>query len=104
MAELTTARLTVRDRTRTAGDDFPDERRMFLEVFDKETQRMIVRVPLVDYALLVKGENRRDMDDQEFLDRMDEYNLVFVLDANMRWLSMDVNIHSWKLVFHNKEI
>ena len=104
VAELTTARLTVRDRTRTAGDDFPDERRMFLEVFDKETQRMIVRVPLVDYALLVKGENRRDMDDQEFLDRMDEYNLVFVLDANMRWLSMDVNIHSWKLVFHNKEI
>ena len=104
VAELTTARLTVRDRTRAAGDDFPDERRMFLEVFDKETQRMIVRVPLVDYALLVKGENRRDMDDQEFLDRMDEYNLVFVLDANMRWLSMDVNIHSWKLVFHNKEI
>ena len=104
VAELTTARLTVRDRTRAAGDGFPDERRMFLEVFDKETQRMIVRVPLVDYALLVKGENRRDMDDQEFLDRMDEYNLVFVLDANMRWLSMDVNIHSWKLVFHNKDI
>ena len=35
---------------------------------------------------------------------MDEYNLVFVLDANMRWVSMSVNIHSWKLVFHNKEI
>ena len=104
VAELTTARLTVRDRTRAAGDDFPDERRMYLTVSDNDTQRVVARVPLVDYALMVKGENRRDMDDQEFLDRMDEYNLVFVLDANMRWVSMSVNIHSWKLVFHNKEI
>lgn len=77
---------------------------MYLTVSDNDTQRVVARVPLVDYALMVKGENRRDMDDQEFLDRMDEYNLVFVLDANMRWVSMSVNIHSWKLVFHNKEI
>ena len=94
----------MRDRTRAAGDDFPDERRMFLEVFDKETQRMIVRVPLVDYALLVKGEYRRNMDDQEFLDRMDEYNLVFVLDQNHHWVSMSINIHSWKLVWQNTNI
>ena len=44
------------------------------------------------------------MDDQEFLDRMDEYNLVFVLDQNHHWVSMSINIHSWKLVWQNTNI
>ena len=106
IAELTTARLMVRDATPSvrAEADFPDERRMRLTVTDNDTGRTVVRIPLVDYALLVKGENRKDMDNQEFLDRMDEYNLVFILDETFRWVSMSVNINSWKLVVQNSEI
>lgn len=104
VAELTTARLMVRDKTTRADAAFDDAHRMRLLVIDNQTGRTVVRIPLVDYALLVKGENRRDMDDQEFLDRMDEYNLVFVLDEDMRWVSMSINIHSWKLVFQNTGI
>ena len=82
----------------------PEERKMRLTVLDNDTGKTVVSLPLVDYALLVKGEYRRNMDDQEFLDRMDEYNLVFVLDQNHHWVSMSINIHSWKLVWQNTNI
>ena len=38
------------------------------------------------------------MDDQEYLDRQDEYNLVFFLDADGDWLSSSIIINSWKVV------
>ena len=111
VAELTTARLTVRDKTAAtaaaavaAAEKLPEERKMRLTVLDNDTGKTVVSLPLVDYALLVKGEYRRNMDDQEFLDRMDEYNLVFVLDQNHHWVSMSINIHSWKLVWQNTNI
>lgn len=108
IAELTTARLMERDKTpalRTPLDKaFADGDRMRLRIVNNDTQRTVVDIPLVDYALLVKGEYRHDMDDQEFLDRMDEYNLVFVLDSGYRWVSMSVNINSWKLVWQNSGI
>lgn len=58
----------------------------------------VLSIPLVDYALLVKGYYNRDMDDQEYLDRQDEYNLVFFLDADGDWLSSSIIINSWKVV------
>lgn len=58
----------------------------------------MLSIPLVDYALLVKGYYNRDMGDQEYLDRQDEYNLVFFLDADGDWLSSSIIINSWKVV------
>lgn len=109
IAELTTSRLTVRDCTapvggKAAGVEFPDAKKMRLKVTDNQTGRTIISVPLVDYALLVKGEYRKTMDDQEFLDRLDEYSLIFVLNEDYRWVSMSVNIHSWKLVEQNTSL
>ena len=88
---LTPARLRVRHKSATVRTDpgtnppqlqpeeLPEERKMRLTVRDNDTGKTVLSIPLVDYALLVKGEYRRDMDDQEFLDRMDEYNIVCVL-------------------------
>ena len=116
VAELTTARLTVRDKSATfrsatgantpalLPEELPEERKMRLTVRDNDTGKTVLSIPLVDYALLVKGEYRRDMDDQEFLDRMDEYNIVCVLGEGMRWISMSINIHSWKMVWQNTGI
>ena len=77
---------------------------MRLTVRDNDTGKTVLSIPLVDYALLVKGEYRRDMDEQEFLDRMDEYNIVCVLGEGMRWVSMSINIHAWKMVWQNTGI
>ena len=100
---MSTARLMARDRTTAApaapqivpGDKLPKDNKMRLTVVNNLTGEVILTLPLVDYALLVKGENVRDMD---------EYVLLFVLDEGMRWVSMTVNIHSWKLVIQNTGI
>ncbi|MFR4024827.1 MAG: hypothetical protein ACLTZY_02620 [Alistipes indistinctus] len=78
---------------------------MFLEVFDKETQRMIVRVPLVDYALA--GQGRKPPRHGRSGVPGPYGRVQSGLRAGREHAlgsSMDVNIHSWKLVFHNKEI
>lgn len=60
-----------------------------------------VRIPLTDYALLVKDGYDREMTDQEYLDRQDEYTLTFFLDEDHYWVSSTVIINSWKVVLDN---
>lgn len=58
----------------------------------------IIRIPLVDYLLLVKG-NYRAMSDQEYLDRQDEYSMTFFLDPGKNWYrSMGIYVNSWHVV------
>jgi len=44
------------------------------------------------------------MDDQEYLDRQDKYDLVFFLDQGDRWMNAYIYINSWKLVLQNIEL
>lgn len=88
IAELTVPRLVKGQQTR-------------LTVANKETGETVFSIPLIDYALLVKGFYNRDMDDQEYLDRQDEYDMVFFLDEGDRWLDTYIYINSWKIVLQN---
>lgn len=69
---------------------------------------VVARVPVIHYALLSKTyyeeEYRHRMDDQEFLDREDEYVLTFFLDEDDRWLDTSILIHSWRIVLNNVEL
>ncbi len=59
----------------------------------------IIRLPLVKYLLMIKGEYRKKMGDQEFLDRLDEYNLTFFLDGDDKWyMAAGIHINSWVIV------
>lgn len=61
--------------------------------------RDVVRIPLVDYLLLVKGHYNESMSDQEYLDRMDEFNIVFFIDANSNWnIAAGILINNWTVV------
>ncbi|MCD8291315.1 MAG: FimB/Mfa2 family fimbrial subunit [Prevotella sp.] len=91
VAELTTARLVKGHSPR-------------LTVMNNETGEQVLSIPLIDYVLLVKGYYNKDMGDQEFLDRQDEYNMIFFLDERDRWLDMYIYINSWKVVLQNTEI
>ena len=71
---------------------------------NKETGKTVLSIPLIDYALLVKGFYNRDMDDQEYLDRQDVYDMVFFLDESDRWLDAYIYINSWKVVMQNSEL
>ena len=88
VAELTTARLMA--------DSEP-----ILVVTNKATGERVLSVPIVDYALLVKGNYNRAMDDQEYLDRQDEYNMTFFIH-NGQWLSSSIIINSWRVVLNNQ--
>ncbi len=64
----------------------------------------IFSVPLIDYALLVRGASARDIPEQEFLDRQDEMELVLFLNGEDRWESLQINILSWKVVIQNTSL
>ncbi len=88
IAELTVARLM-------------EDKEPRLTVTNKETGKVVFSIPLVDYALLVKGNYNRDMDDQEYLDRQDEYNMTFFLDEGDRWIDTYIYINSWQVILQN---
>lgn len=89
IAELTTGRLMT-------------GKRPMLTVRNEEGDE-IIRVPLIDYFLLVKGNYNRKMDDQEYLDRQDEYTMTFFLKGG-RWVSSSILINSWRVVLSNADI
>ncbi len=89
VAELTTARLVTGHKPR-------------LTVTNNETGETVFSIPLIDYALLVKGFYNSGMDDQEYLDRQDEYDMVFFLDEGERWEDAYIYINSWKVVLQNE--
>ena len=74
-----------------------------LHIKNRETGEDVFRIPLVDYALLVKGNYREKMDDQEYLDRQDEYTMTFFLDEG-EWVSSVIYINSWRVVLNDTEL
>ncbi len=91
LAELTVPRLVMGHNPR-------------LTVINKETSKEILSIPLIDYALLVKGKYNRDMSDQEYLDRQDEFSMTFFLDKPDSWASAYVYINSWKVVLQETNL
>ena len=91
IAELTTNRLVK-------GHD------MRLRVYNKSTGASIINIPLIDYALMVKGNYNKSMSDQEYLDRQDSYDLVFFIDENHKWQAASVIINSWRVVLSKTDM
>lgn len=90
MAEFTTARLTVGHKDSA-----------YLTVRNLATGETIFSIKLIDYLLMVKGNYNRELDDQEYLDRQDVYDLVFFLDEDHTWIGTTIFINSWKVVRNN---
>ena len=91
IAELTTGRLVKGHSPR-------------LNIRNNRNGETVLSVPLIDYALLVKGNYNRNLDDQEYLDRQDEYDMVFFLDEDDRWFNSFIYINSWKVVLQHTEL
>ena len=91
LAELTTGRLFMGHKPR-------------LHIRNKETGTTVLSVPLIDYALLVKGHYNKAIPDQEYLDRQDDYNMVFFLDKNENWANSFIYINSWKVVLQDTDL
>ena len=79
------------------------DRSPMLHIRNRLTGEEVVRLPLAEYAVLVKGNYRDGMSAQEYLDRQDEYTLTFFLDEGV-WLDTYILINSWRVVLNNTEL
>lgn len=67
-------------------------------------ERVVDNIPIIDFFLMVKGEYHRKMEDNEFLDRQDEYNMTFFLNEDGSWYKAVLDILSWRLVLQDTDI
>lgn len=76
-----------------------------LIITDTRDGEEVVNLPLIDVLLLVRGNYTNPVDDQpvsdrEFLDREDDYELIFFLE-DRRWAGASIYINSWHVVLQN---
>ena len=90
MAELTVGRLVKGHRP-------------ILNVCNTQGDK-VLSIPLIDYALLIKGHYNSSMSDQEYLDRQDEYNMTFFLDKQDNWINSSILINSWRVILDDVDI
>lgn len=80
------------------------DRKPLLTIVNNHTGDTVLRLPLTDYLALVKSHYNREMSDQEYFDRQDEYSLTFFLDENNNWLSASILINSWRVVLSDVDL
>lgn len=93
LAELTVGRLMA-------------DRKTYLTVTRRDGQQ-VFSVPLTDYALMVKSfydDRIKNLSDQEYLDRQDQYNMTFFLNEDGSWMDAYILINSWHVVLQNSDI
>ena len=64
----------------------------------------IINIPLVNYLLLLKSDLYAEMGAQEFLDRENEWSLIFFLDDGLRWISTRIVINDWVVRINHTEM
>ena len=83
---------------RTVGRLMAD-RNPQLVVTRRTDGKRIIRIPLIRYMLMVKGEYNKSMSDQDYLDRQDDYTMTFFIDSENRWYThAGIYINSWYVV------
>ncbi len=105
IAELSTSRLTTRSARSAAseadasrgggapsGTSTVDTPLLKISKADGEE---IASLPLINYLLLFKSDRYADLPDQEFLDRMSEWNIILFLDKNQRWITTHIVVNDW---------
>ncbi|MCH5221503.1 MAG: FimB/Mfa2 family fimbrial subunit [Muribaculaceae bacterium] len=77
-----------------------------ISVVDTESGKTIFSIPLVKWALQLRSSNYKSMDDQEYLDREDNYNLMLWLDSNKEdgWFGAEININDWHVIDDSMDI
>lgn len=72
-----------------------------ITVTDNESGKNIFSIPLVKWATQLRSANSKTLvpDDQEYLDREDNYNLMLWMDSNDEgWFGAEININDWHVV------
>jgi len=91
-AEMHTGRLMADSKSR-------------LRIYKVADNSLIVDIPLVAYLMLTEMEGHKNsMTEQEYLDRQDEYSLVFFLDKNQFWLKVQIIVNGWTIRYNSSNL
>lgn len=63
-----------------------------------DTGDIIFRIPLVEYLLLVRSEYDKATSNQDYLDRFDDFTMVFFLQEGYTWIKTRILINGWRVV------
>lgn len=66
--------------------------------------KTLLNIPLVTYALLVKGHYHEEMSEQEFLDRQNEWNFIFFLNDQNQWEQSNLYINDWHVILDDMNL
>lgn len=75
-----------------------------LRITKKETNEVVLQIPLVQYMLLARPFEASEMEPQEYLDRQDQYAMTFFLDSDLRWITTQIIINGWTIRENNGEL
>ena len=67
-------------------------------------EEVVSNVPLLDYFLMVKGQYHRSMEDDDYLDRQDEYNMTFFMNEDGSWYKQVIDILKWRVVRQSTDL
>lgn len=68
-------------------------------------EHTVARLDLISYFLMIKGSANRHIEDQEFLDRQDDYTMMLILDDRNRWNArLGLYINSWRIVIQDTQL
>lgn len=70
----------------------------------RSDSKTICDIPLVNFLLLLKSQEFKNMGKQEFLDRESRWTMVFFLDGSGSWIDAYLKINDWIVRINNAEL
>ena len=71
-------------------------------VTEKATGKKVFDINLTDFLILTSMEGNK-MKPQEYLDREDEYKIIFFFFDSTAWNAVQININGWTWYIQNEE-
>lgn len=75
-----------------------------LLVSNARTKENIINIPLNNYLALYKSDRHADMSLQDYLDRENEWTVVFFLDDGLRWINTRIVVNDWVVRINNMDM
>lgn len=76
-----------------------------ITIRDTEKDEILFQIPLVKWLLQLKSKRYADMEDQEYLDRKNQHELMVFLqdDGDSGWTAVSVVINGWHIIDNGQE-
>ena len=65
---------------------------------DPTNEKVVFSIPFVEWAKAFRSANHKNMRDQEYLDREDEYNIMlYIENSKQGWIATEIVINDWSV-------